>query len=109
MCTSWREQSLFVSPTFPSLGVHLITIEKMFKNDVSTFLVFLFLYMFNYFTSMFITFPRPSAELVANGSLGPDALESDSFKALAPFDDVVGALQAICESGRFRTLRETVQ
>ena len=29
-------QSLFVSPAFPTLGVHLITIEKMFERDVST-------------------------------------------------------------------------
>ena len=92
-------QSLFVSPAFPTYGVHLITIEKMFANDVSTFLVFLFLYMFNYFTSMFITFPRMDKEqrltaLAAAANATPGTVV-DSFEALAPFDDVLTALGAI--------------
>ena len=110
-------QSLFVSPSFPSLGVHLITIEKMFANDVMTFLIFLFLYMFNYFTSMFITFPKSGtvsgaefdlskgleeASGTSTGSWDPlaDASEidnviPDAVNPLAPFDDVVQAFSAI--------------
>ena len=86
-------QSLFVSPSFPALGVHLITIEKMFDNDVTTFLIFLFLYMINYFTSMFITFPVNHEDQDANADAEGD--EGLGFGALAPFDNAVPALGAI--------------
>jgi len=79
-------ESFFVQPAFPTMGVQLITIQKMFANDVSTFLVFLFVYMFNYFTSMYITFP---SEAAANHT------DVNIFETLAPFEDWLEAASAV--------------
>ena len=70
----------------------------MFANDVSTFLIFLALYCFNYFTSMFITFPKSHEWLAAavnSTTTAADDDDADAFDELAPFDDPVAALSAI--------------
>jgi hypothetical protein len=90
-------ESFFVQPAFPTMGVQLITIQKMFANDVSTFLVFLFVYMFNYFTSMYITFP---SEAAANHT------DVNIFETLAPFEDWLEAA-SVCSHAH--STRHTAQ
>lgn len=46
-----------VSPYMQKMGVQMIIIEKMFQNDVMTYLVFLVEFTINYFLAMYIALP----------------------------------------------------
>ena len=49
--------SICVSPSLPQLGVQMIIIDKMFHNDVTTYLYFLIAFTINYFLAMYIALP----------------------------------------------------
>lgn len=79
--------SFCVSPNFQDLGVYSITIERMFANDVMTFLTFLTFYMLKYWVAMYISFPRAGIT---------------TLPEIAPFDDPYKALKAILDAAVYQ-------
>ena len=49
--------AICVSPQLPKTGVQIIVIDKMFHNDVTTYLILLTAFTVNYFFAMYISLP----------------------------------------------------
>ncbi|KAL3892612.1 MAG: hypothetical protein SGPRY_014962, partial [Prymnesium sp.] len=49
--------SISVSPSLPNMGVQMFIIDKMFHNDVTTYLIFLCGFTINYYLAMYISIP----------------------------------------------------
>ena len=54
--------AICVSPQLPKMGVQIIIIDKMFHNDVTTYLTFLVAFTVNYFFAMYISLPANASE-----------------------------------------------
>ncbi|KAL1507839.1 hypothetical protein AB1Y20_007447 [Prymnesium parvum] len=64
--------SICVSPSLPKMGVQMFVIDKMFHNDVTTYLYFLFGFTINYYLAMYISIPT-------NAQVGSHDLVKGSF------------------------------
>jgi hypothetical protein len=69
LCGTSLIASVCVSPRLPKMGVQTIIIDKMFKNDVSIYLVFNFAFISNFFLAMYISLPFSASSEAQRGAI----------------------------------------